>query len=178
MYGIQVVLLRNSWLNCKMRLANTNMITRYVADTNSVISFFQEFFSDAPNFDGAPSLWREATKIIEQAVFSKTTKIRLSIPSVVFLEIFEKWLRTEEFQRKFYYEVFVRLEESEHVDIRSIDQELLENLMRIGGCLSAHDLNDKLIVAVAVMLECTLITTDSKIEEFAESEPTVLQTLS
>lgn len=153
------------------------MTKRYVADTNSLIAFFHDVFYDAPNFNGAPQLSKKTSDIIEQAVFSPSSDVRLSIPSVVFFEIHEKWLKTEEFLRRFYYDVFVSLKDAPNVEIRPIDEEILDNLTRIRGCLTDHDLHDKLVVATAVALECGLITTDSLIQEFVKSESAIPATL-
>ncbi|MDY6904040.1 MAG: hypothetical protein SWH61_05075 [Thermodesulfobacteriota bacterium] len=88
------------------------------------------------------------------------TNIRLSIPSVVFIEIHEKWLTTEEFLRKFYYEVYSKLIQSDNIEIKPIDREVLENLINLDGVLSDHDLHDKIILASAMTLDSPLITTD------------------
>lgn len=161
-----------------MDMGRTNMTRLYVADTNSLIAFFHRVFSYAPDFHGAPTLSRNTEAIIEQSVFSPSSLVRLSIPSVIFFEIHEKWLRTEEFLRRFYYDVFVVLRDAPNVEIRPIDKEILGNLIRIGGCLAAHDLHDKLVVATAMTLECHLITTDTVIQQFVKLDGTVPDTLS
>lgn len=135
----------------------------YVIDTNSLIAFYHDVFKDAPNYQGSPELSLKIKSIISQAVLSRTTNIRLSIPSVVFVEIYEKWLITEEFSRKFYYEVFSPLKQSPNIEVRPIDREVMENLIYIGGNLKKHDLHDKLILASAITLESPLITTDEGI---------------
>ncbi len=131
----------------------------YVIDTNSLIAFYHDVFKDAPAYQGSPELSLRARGVINQAITSQMTGIRLSIPSVVFIEIYEKWLRTEEFSRKFYYEVFSPLKRSPNVEVRPIDREVLENLIHIGGNLKNHDLHDKIILASAITLEALLITT-------------------
>lgn len=90
----------------------------------------------------------------------------LSVPSIVFIEIYEKWLKSGEFSRKFFYEVFIPLKQSPNVEIRAIDQEVLENLLTVDGCLAKHDLHDKIVVASAITLECAIITLDENIIEF------------
>lgn len=93
----------------------------------------------------------------------------MSVPSIVFIEIYEKWLRSEEFSRKFFYEVFTPLKQSPNVEIRAIDQEVLENLLAVDGCLAKHSLHDKIVVASAITLECPIITFDERIIEFVEN---------
>ena len=139
---------------------------RYVIDTNGLISFFAGVFDDAPGFDGSPSISQKARNAIQEAVYSLDGGVLLSVPSIVFIEIYEKWLRPGEFFRKFFYEVFTPLKQSPNVEIRAIDQEVLENLLTVDGCLAGHDLHDKIVVASAITLECSIITVDPKIIEF------------
>ena len=143
--------------------------TLYVIDTNGLISFFAEVFAYAPEFDSTPVISRSTRHIIQQAVYSSGTEKLLSVPSIVFVEIFEKWLRSTEFRARFYYDVFLLLQASENVEIRSIDQEVLENLLAIDGCLQEHDLHDKIVVASAMTLKCPIITSDPEIIKFVAS---------
>jgi len=147
----------------------------YVADTNSIISFFSKVFKDAPNYRSSPQLSQKANRIIEQAVSSDISEIRLTIPSIVFVEIYEKWLRTEEFSRKFFYNVFVPLRDSRNIEIRSNDRETLESFIKIDGILKHHDLHDKLILAAAMVLQATLITTDNKIINYVQQQRVIPQ---
>lgn len=142
---------------------------RYVIDTNGLISFFSEVFDDAPEFDRAPPISKKAREAIQEAVSPLEGWVLLSVPSIIFIEIYEKWLRPKEFLSKFFYEVFTPLKQSPNVEIRAIDQEVLENLLMIDGCLEKHDLHDKIVVASAMTLECPIITTDHKIIEFVRS---------
>ena len=129
----------------------------YVIDTNSLIYYFDSVFCDGSNLSA------KAHKLIAKAFESSDSEIKLSIPSVVFVEIFEKWLKSEEFARKFHYEVFELIDQSPNIEIKPIEQEVLENLECISGSLSNHDVHDKIILASAMMLNCPLITTDQAI---------------
>jgi len=142
---------------------------RYVIDTNGLISFFSRVFEDTPGFDGAPPISQRTRSAIESAVSPYEGWVLLSVPSIVFIEIYEKWLRSGEFFRKFFYEVFIPLKQSPNIEIRAIDQEILENLLDVDGCLAEHDLHDKIVVASAMTLECPIITVDPKIIEFVGS---------
>lgn len=142
---------------------------RYVIDTNGLISFFSRAFEDTPGFDGAPPISKRTRRAIESAVSPYEGWVLLSVPSIVFIEIYEKWLRSGEFFRKFFYEVFIPLKQSPNIEIRAIDQEILENLLDVDGCLKEHDLHDKIVVASAMTLECPIITVDPKIIEFVGS---------
>jgi len=138
------------------------MINLFVSDTNALISYFNTVF------EVEPILSKKATVIFDCAFATSNDNIKLSIPSIVFVEIFEKWFVSEEFVRKFYYEVYTPIIGSPNIEIKPIDQEVLENLIRIRGSLSKHEINDKLILASAMMLNCPLITVDQNIISFVK----------
>ena len=142
---------------------------RYVTDTNILISFFSEVFDGIPRFGAQPKISQRTENIIKKAISPYEGSVLLSVPSIIFIEIYEKWLYSEEFCRKFFYEVFSLLKQSPNVEIRAIDQEVLENLLTVGGCLENHDLHDKIVVASAITLECPVITFDPTIIEFVEN---------
>lgn len=149
----------------------------YVIDTNALISFFDSTFQHADNYKGSLELSKYVKTIISEAIFSKSTAVRLSIPTVVFIEIYEKWLRSEEFCRMFYYEVFLPLKQSENIEIRPMDREVLDNLLNIGSPLGDHDLHDRLVLASAMALEASLITIDPKIIEYVRRNRVVKKIL-
>lgn len=70
---------------------------------------------------------------------------------------------------QFHYEVFDLVERSPNIEIKPVEQEVLENLLNIGGILADHEIHDKIILASAMMLNCSIITTDPKIREYVES---------
>ncbi len=132
----------------------------YVIDTNAIISYFNQVFHQPP------LLSAKATHLIEQALSTSSDTVKLSIPSVVFVEIYEKWFRTEEFARKFQYEVFELIKQSPNIEIKPIEREVLENILSIRESLSNHEIHDKIILASAMMLNCSLITTDQSISDY------------
>ncbi len=133
----------------------------FVIDTNSLISYF-------PNvFRRNNLLSKKALLLLDQIFFYR--EFKLSIPSVVFVEIYEKWLISEEQCRRFYYEVFRAITDLQNIEIKTIDQELMETVMDINGLLQEHDLHDKIILASAILLQCPLITTDGDIITFVEN---------
>ncbi len=138
----------------------------YVIDTNAVISFFDNVFRHSSKYSSPETLSSGVMAIIGEALFSGETHIRLSIPTVVFIEIYEKWLISEEFCRRFFYEVFKPITQSQNIEIRPIDRETLEKLLQIGGTLEDHDLHDRLILASAMALEAPLITTDREVIKY------------
>jgi predicted nucleic acid-binding protein len=138
----------------------------YVIDTCALISFFHNVFAGVEGYKGTPSLSKVTATLIAEAIYSESTQLRLSIPSVAFMEIYEKWLYKEEFGRLFFYEVFEPLKQSENVEIRPTDREVLENFLKIGGALRNHELHDRLILATAMSLSAPLITFDKKITDY------------
>lgn len=138
------------------------MDERYVIDTNGIIGFFDRVF-EAPS-----NLSNRAKTLIQRALSGAPQEIKLSIPAVVLVEIFEKWLNSEEMVAKFHYEVFNLLLQSGNIEIKPVEQEVLENMLRIGGILANHEINDKIILASAMMLNCSIITTDTQIREYVE----------
>jgi PIN domain nuclease of toxin-antitoxin system len=144
----------------------------YVIDTVAVISFFHEIFEVAPRLSG------EVEKLVERAFSTTEADIKLSIPSVVFVEIFEKWFKGEEFAERFHYDVFERILQSPNIEIKPIEREVLENLLNIGGNLLDHDVHDKIILASAIMLHCPLITTDEKIIQYVKQTEVIPKTIS
>ncbi|MDZ4751807.1 MAG: hypothetical protein SGI87_09350 [Flavobacteriales bacterium] len=135
------------------------MIKRIVIDTNCLIFYFVHVFERPHRFTASTQ------QLLDQA-FSGSPDVLLSIPSIVFVEIFDKWLRNAEFSRKFYYEVYEKIKQCDNIEVRSIDAEIMECLVTIQGSLAGHDLHDKIVLASAMVLECPLVTTDQKIANY------------
>ena len=93
---------------------------RAVIDTAGLISYFHLFF-EQPSKITAHGL-----RFIQRAF---QNDILLSIPSVVFIEIFDKWICDEEFKAKFYSEVFTPILQSPNIEIKPIDDEVLEQFL-------------------------------------------------
>ena len=136
------------------------MRTLYVCDTTSLIEYFDHVFCRGSRLSPL------ARGIFDSALCTFETDTRLSIPAVVFVEIFEKWCRTEEFTQKFYFEVFVRLRNAANVEIKPIERDVLEHLVLIGDNLEHHEMHDKIILASAISLQCGLITSDQAIRDY------------
>lgn len=137
----------------------------YVIDTFAVISFFPVVFNTKS------TLGKCARTIITRALNSNEENIKLSIPSIVFVEIFEKWLICEEISRMFFYEVFHQLIESPNIEIRSLDEEVIQTMSNLRGLLEHHDIHDKIILSSAIVLNSPLITNDPKIIDFIKKNP-------
>jgi PIN domain nuclease of toxin-antitoxin system len=138
------------------------MKRQFVIDTNTLIFYFYNVF-------GQPSNFSTSTYHILTQAFSGSTDILLSIPSIVFVEIFDKWILTEEFAAKFHYEVYELINQCENIEIRSIDPEVIQHLMTLDGSMIGHDLHDKIVLASAMVLNCPLITTDTKVAAYVKN---------
>jgi len=104
--------------------------------------------------------------VFNEAIFSRETEVRLSIPSIVFVEIYEKWLSNEEFCRKFYYEVFMKLRQSPNIEIKPLDQEVLEYVIANQEVLPKQEMHDRIVLASAMSLKCILFTTDKQVKDY------------
>ena len=135
------------------------MKIRFVIDTNCLTFYFVNVFKQ-------PHKFTASTLRLLDLAFSGCPDVLLSIPSIVFVEIFDKWLQNEEFSAKFYYEVYGPIKRCENIEIRPIDAEVMENLVDIQGSLAGHDMHDKIVLASAMALDCPLVTTDKKIAEY------------
>ena len=136
----------------------------YVSDTNALISYFSEVFEQEPVVSS------KALSLIGSALSTSESEYKLSVPSVVFIEIYEKWCDEGERLAKIYWNVFRVLAESPNVEIKPIEREVLENLMQIN---LRHEMHDKIILASAMMLDCPLITSDLTIIDYVEKNKVI-----
>lgn len=134
----------------------------FVSDTTSLISYFNDVFS-VPDV-----LSPKARRLIKAAVSTAPTSVRISIPSIALIEIYEKWLVTEECLQAFHYEVLGPLRASPNIEIRPIDKEIIDNLLSIKDNLADHEINDKIVVASAIALNCPIITNDGEIIKYSK----------
>jgi len=139
----------------------------YVCDTCCLISYFESIF--AP-LGAVINLSYDARSLINNALSDLNSNIRISIPSVVFGEIYDKWLDTEETVKKFYYDAYSKLNTCPNIEIKSIEKDVLNQLITIEHELNNHEISDKIVVASALELDCALITTDTKIIEYNENQ--------
>lgn len=146
------------------------MTSQHVCDTNSIIWYFEDVFGEASK------LSTRAKTIINQA-FQTNSQIRLTIPSIVFIEIHAKWCTTEEQAAKIVYEVYEPIKDCENIAIREINSEVLQNLLRISGSLTTHDLHDKIVLANAMMLNCPLLTSDGTIIKYVAEHKVIPSTI-
>jgi PIN domain nuclease of toxin-antitoxin system len=150
----------------------------FVIDTNTIVNFFSKVFEECNSNIGFKSIGPYTASRINDALQLRECNTLISVPSIVFIEIYKNWLRCEkEFAHRFRYEVFEPINNSPNMEIRAIDQEVLENLLSIEGCLKDHEMNDKIVVASAITLQCSIMTADSKIREYVKHDSRIPRTI-
>lgn len=132
----------------------------------SVISFFSDVFGQSSRISSY------GLTLLERA-FTSTDDLILSIPGVVFVEIYDKWFRggkarDEEFRARFRLEVLERIHQSPNIEIREIDIETLEVFVTLEDRNINLENSDRLILAVATVLQAPLITADPSLISFAK----------
>lgn len=139
-----------------------------VADTSAIISYFSEVFGQSMR------LSKGSLKFIESSL-EDVSSIRMSIPSVVLVEIFEKWVTSEEKQAQIRALVLEPLMSAPNIEIRPIDLEIIEELIRLRNIEPTLDNHDMIIFASAKTLNAALITLDNKLTQLgSKSRVTIL----
>jgi len=133
------------------------MDNRFVVDTTSLISYFSEIFEQPSQISD------NAIKLIDRAFYEDS--IILIFPSVVFVEIFIKWLANEEKVAQIRFDVFEKIKSRGNMEIKPLEREVLENFIKIQDINKKYnfDNHDKQILASAMMLQCPLITSDQRL---------------
>jgi len=134
------------------------MKDNYVLDTNSLISYFRDIFKVSSTIS------QQALNIIDDAF--NNSKYKIIIPSIVFIELFKKWYKDEEFLAKIRYDIFQFLRDKENIAILGIDREVLENLILLNNIQFNFDNHDKLILATAMVYQYSLISSDGRIAAY------------
>ncbi len=142
------------------------MSKTFVSDTCALIEFFYETFRHFQvGRKVTDTLSREAKAVFQSAISDhNNSPIRLTLSSVTFIEIFEKWLTNDPDCRRFHYEVYLPIIESPNIEIRNLDIEVLENLSQIGDAEVGE--HDKIVLATAITLNAPLITIDGDICDY------------
>jgi predicted nucleic acid-binding protein len=134
---------------------------RIVVDTTAIISYFSSIFGEQSQISP------EGLSIIQDA-FESDDRIIMIIPSIVFVEIFDKWFKgtqqkDEEFRAKFLAEVLHTIQRSPNMEVREIDDEVIEKFLELYDEDIGLEQRDRIILASAVVLNAYLITSDKKI---------------
>lgn len=137
---------------------------RIVVDTTAIISYFSSIFNRKTQ------LSRRALNIMRDA-FEQEDKVIMIIPSVVFIEIFDKWFlgstyADEEFRAKLLAEVIYPIYSVTNIEMREIDDEVVEEFLSLYDKDMKLEQHDRLILASAIVLDACLITSDGELISF------------
>jgi predicted nucleic acid-binding protein len=138
------------------------MVQHFVVDTSALISCFPLIFKRKAQISNT------AIRIIERAL-QNDLSIRLSIPSIVFVEIYEKWFTDEEISAKIRGEIYGYIIDRDNIEIKSIEKEVLEKFITLHDGKVKIDNHDKIILASAMTLNCPLITSDTKLIKYVRN---------
>ncbi len=150
---------------------NTSMSKqRAVIDTTALISYFEEVFNRPAQVS------EEAIKLMKCA-FQTDEDVLLSVPSIVLVEIFDKWVLDDEFRAKFVSEVLEVLLQRPNIEIKPIDDEVLYKFISLDDSTRNLENHDKIILASAMMLEWPLITSDSKLIKYVKKHKVISEVI-
>ena len=143
---------------------------RFVVDTTALISYFSSVFNQGSRISD------RAISLIDRAF--QYEAVILSIPGVVFVEIFDRWFRgnksqDEEFRAKFKAEVLERIRRAPNIEIREIDAEVLGKFLLLEDPHINLENSDRLILASAVVLESPLITSDEEVIQYVRKHQVI-----
>jgi hypothetical protein len=154
--------------------SNINLFSRkyrFVIDTTALISFFSILFNVQSQIS------HEGLSLIKKS-FQAESNYLMTIPSIVFVEIFDKWFRgksmvNQEFRARFMSEVFNPIKISPNIEIRELDIEVLEKFLYLNDPIINLENRDKIVLASAVVLESPLITSDRKIRTYVNKHKSI-----
>lgn len=135
------------------------MKTRYILDTTALISYFSDIFRQNSRIS------LRALNIINESFIDNSNTL-VSIPSIVLVEIFDVWYRqssTQEFRAKLKALMINKILEANNIEIREIDDEIIENFLYLYDDEINLENRDRIILASAYALEAKIITSDRKI---------------
>ncbi|WP_345952999.1 PIN domain-containing protein [Mucilaginibacter sp. PAMB04168] len=132
----------------------------FVIDTVGFINYFNAFFGEKR------ILSARASNIIDKCLSPDFPNYKLIIPSIVLIEVFEKQLRTDERSEEFKYTILKPLIDNSDVEIKGIEEEVVEVFSRINDYGIKIENHDKIILSSALQMEVPLITKDGKIQSY------------
>lgn len=140
----------------------------YILDTCAIYSYCKEYlelFLDKEN-----TFTLDALSLIDKALNGSISDIKIIIPNVVFIEIFDKYLGDPEFTNKFKYEFYLPIIKGEDVKVHvaPIDKEIIDNIFDCYIDDDNADLHDKLILSTSLKYKnqnVVLFSSDSKIKK-------------
>lgn len=142
------------------------METFYILDTCSLYSYCNRYLNIFQN--RRISLNEGSLRKLKSAFYSKSIKIIL--PGIIFVEIFDHYSSDKEIINKFRYEFYLPLitDEDTNIYISGIDSEVLDNLPLCYTDDTSIDLHDKIILATSLKYSdknTLLFTSDERIKK-------------
>ena len=138
----------------------------FVIDTNAIISYFSNIFFVRS------TIKRRTLNIIKKA-FQQYSSVRISIPSVCFIEIHDKFCINEEDLERIKHEVLVPIINCPNIEIRECNIEILKIFISIDDNIENIENHDKIIMSTAIELNAPLITSDEKITRYFRTQNNV-----
>lgn len=132
----------------------------YVIDTVTFINYFNKFFQETR------ILSKKASDIIDKCLSSEHSQFKIIIPSIVLIEVFEKQLKTDERSEEFKYTILKPLFDNPDVEIKPLEQEVLQTFVKIDSSIVRLENHDKIILSSAIQMQVPIITNDSKIQSY------------
>jgi len=143
----------------------------FVLDANALISYFKEVFSEEPTISNS------ALKIIDKG-FNNYDLVKLSIPSIAFVEIFDNFCISDEDTQKIRYEIILPIFEMPNIEVRELDKEVLENIILLDDNIVNLENHDKIVLSTAMVLDSPLITSDNNIMEYVQKDRVIERIIS
>lgn len=135
----------------------------FVFDTVSFINYHFDFFNEKLK------LSKNVVDDIKKCLSPDYLDYKLIIPSIVFVEVFDKQLKTDEIASRFHSEILSVFRDSDDVEIKGLDAEILEIFYNIDNDIIKLETHDKLILSSAIQMKAKLITNDEKIKAYIDS---------
>lgn len=142
-------------------------MSTFIIDTCAFINYHNDFFKEENK------LSKETREIIDECYSNYTYENLLIIPSIVFIELRNKFLLSEERLKEFYFKVFKLTDSADKINIREIDNEVMLKFLTMDTVGINFERIDKIVLATALTMNSTIITYDSKIKEFVERSNTI-----
>ena len=139
------------------------MVHHFVFDTVGFINYHHDFFNEKS------SLSANVIDDIEKCFSPDFINYKLIIPSIVFVEIFDKQLGNDEKAAKFKYEILSKYLYCDDVEIKALDKEVLEIYYGINDNVIQLETHDKIILSSTIQMKGKLISNDGKIKTYVDA---------
>ena len=138
-----------------------------VIDTCAVISYYPKVFQEESTIS------KGSLELISAALGH--SDVRIIIPTIVFVELFQLYFKREEMSRLIYYEVYLPFRDSPHFELRGFDQDGLNAFITIDDIEpdQKFDNHDKQVLSAAISMNCPLMTSDTKIKRYNDRKSVI-----